>query len=123
MKQVHVLLLTLTLAAGLGCAAKTTVTAPIPGAINSFDSVSYQTLMDAQAAINAVKADVAAGKVTLTATQKTVLNQAIQDYDLAQAAWQAYHAGSTSNTVALTSAINQIVADIAALATQIQGGK
>jgi lysozyme family protein len=85
--------------------------------------MSYTTLMDAQAGINAVKADVSSGKVTLTATQKTVLNQAITDYDLAQASWLAYHSGATTDVTGLTSAINQIVADIAALATKIQGGK
>jgi hypothetical protein len=123
MKRSLVVALALALSlAGLGCANKA-ATAPIPGAINSFDQMSYQTLMDAQAGINAIKADIASGKVTLTATQKTVLNQSIQDYDLAQAAWQVYHSGATSNTAALTAAINQIVADIAALATQIQGGK
>jgi lysozyme family protein len=119
MKKLLVLLV-VTLMLG-GC-AKQAVQAPFPGAINSFDQVSYQTLMDTQAAINAVKADVASGKVTLTATQKSVLNQAIQDYDLAQAAWQAYHSGATSDTVGLTNAIDQIVADIAALASKIQSG-
>ena len=123
MSKIKLWFLVLVLTAGMGCASKSTVTAPLPGAINSFDQVSYQALMDSQAAINAVKADVASQKVTLTATQKKVLNQAITDYDVAQAAWQAYHAGATSNTAALTQAINQIVADIAALATQIQGGK
>jgi len=111
----------LTLAAGLGCAKK--VTAPLPGAINSFDSTTYQTLMDAQAAINAVKADVASGKLVPTPIQKSVLNQAISDYDLAQAAWHAYHSGATSDTAGLTAAIDQIVADIAAIAQKIQGGK
>ena len=119
MKKAHVFLLTLVLMAG--CAKK--VTAPLPGAINSFDSLSYQTLMDAQAAINAVKDDIAANKFTPTPTQKTVLNQAIGGYHIAQAAWQAYHSGATSDTAGLTSAINQLVADVAALATQIQGAK
>jgi len=119
--KAKIFFLVLALAAGMGCAKKT-VTAPLPGAINSFDQTSYQTLMDAQAAINAVKADAASGKVTLTATQKSVLNQAISDYDLAQASWSAYHSGATADTAGLTSAINQIVADIAALASKIQSG-
>jgi hypothetical protein len=122
MRKAQILTLVLAILAGAGC-AKQAVKAPLPGAINSFDQMSYQTLMDAQAGINAVKADVSSGKVTLTAPQKTVLNQAIADYDIAQAAWHAYHSGATADPAGLTSAINQIVADIAALATKIQGGK
>lgn len=120
MSKVKLFFVVLALAAAMGCARK--VAAPLPGAINSFDSISYVTLMDTQAAINAVKDDVAAGKITLSPTQKTVLNQAIQDYDIAQASWQAYHSGATGDTAGLTAAINQIVADVAAIAVKIQGG-
>lgn len=118
MRFFSVLILCLTLT---GCAKK--VSAPLPGSINSFDSISYQTLMDAQAAINAVKADVTAQKIVLSPAQKTVLNQAIQDYDIGQATWQAYHAGATQDTAGLTAAINQLVSDVAAIAVKIQGGK
>jgi hypothetical protein len=119
MKRTLVVALALALSFA-GCAKK--VAAPLPGAINSFDQMSYTTLMDAQAGINAVKADVASGKVALTAAQKGVLNQAIADYNIAEASYQAYHSGSTSDTAGLTAAINQIVADIAALAQKIQSG-
>jgi len=108
------LLLSLSLA---GCAAKSPVTAPVPGSINSFDALSYRTLMDAQAAIQSVKGS------ALATQQKAVVNQAIQDYNVAEAAWQAYHAGATSNPAALTAAINALVADVAAITTQLQGGK
>ena len=121
MHKAKIFMLVLLILGGWGCAKK--ATAPVPGSINSFDSMSYQTLMEAQAGINAVKSDVASNKVTLTPAQKTVLNQAIADYDLAQAAWHAYHAGATADTAALTAAINQIVSDIAALASKIQGEK
>jgi hypothetical protein len=116
--KLTLLLLSIVLAAG--CSTKSTQPV-LPGAINSFDQTSYQTLMDAQAAIGAVKADVAGGKFTLTAAQKTVFNQAIADFNVAEAAWQTYHAGATNNVAALTTAINQLVADVAAIATQIQG--
>lgn len=116
------LVITILLCACLGCNKKA-VTAPLPGAINSFDSLSFQSLMDAQAAINAVKADISDGKFKPTPAQKSVLNQAIGDYDLAQAAWQAYHAGATNDVTALQNAINQIVADVAQIAVKIQGAK
>lgn len=109
-----------TIALTVGCAKH--VAAPVPGAINVFDSTSYRTLVDAQAAIQSVKADVANGKKTLNPTEKAVLNQAIQDYNIAQAAWQAYHAGATQDTTTLASAINQLVLDIAGIASKI-GGK
>lgn len=121
MKKAQVFLLALSLLAGFGCAKK--VTAPLPGSINSFDSLSYQTLMDAQAAINAVKDDIADKKFTPTQAQKAVINQAIGGYDLAETAWHAYHSGATADTAGLTAAINQLIADIAALASQIQGAK
>lgn len=102
----------------LGIACNKPVQAPVPGSLNAFDASSYRSLIDAQAAINAVKTDAAAGKIVLTPAEKTVLNKAIADYNIAEAAWQAYHAGTTADTATLTTAINQLVADIAAL-----GGK
>lgn len=118
--KIPVLLLSICLLAG--CANKA-VQAPVPGQINSFDATSFRVLSDAQAAIDSVKTDVAAGKVTLTDAQKKVFNQVVSDYNLGEASWQAYHSGATSDTVGLTNAINQLVADIAAVTTQIRGGK
>ena len=114
----------LTLVAALGCAAKKTSTTTLPaGAINQFDATSYRVLSDAQAAINSVKSDIAAGKITPSQTEKTVLNQIIADYNKANDLYQAYHAGATTDTTALSQAVNQLVSDIAAVTTQIQGGK
>jgi len=121
MKKITTLLLALTLLAALGCAKK--VSAPVPGSINSFDALSYQTLMDVQAAITAVKLDISSGKFAPTPAQKAVVNQAITDYDLAEAAWHAYHSGATGDATGLSTAINQCIADIAAIASKIQGGK
>ena len=104
-----------------GCAKQ--VSAPVPGSLNAFDATSYRTLMDAQAAIDSVKADVAKGVIVLGPTQKNVLNQAIADYNTAQASWHVYHSGATADTVGLTNAINQLVADVANIVTQIRGGK
>jgi hypothetical protein len=97
-----------------GCAKKTT--APVPGAINSFDSTTYRALMDAQAAINSFKADIASGKLTETPAIKTALNQAIQDYDAADALWQTYHStGGTSPQAPLQAAVTKLTADTTAI--------
>jgi len=92
-----------------------------PGALNQFDATSYESLMGAQAVLNSVKTDYAGGK--LPASAKPALNKAIASYDTAEAAWQAYHAGKANDQAALTTAISQAVADVAALLTQISGGK
>jgi hypothetical protein len=113
MKQV---LLICILLISVGC-AKETPTPPVPGAINTFDSTSYRALMDAQAAINSFKADIASGKLTETPTIKTVLNQVIQDYDAADALWQQYHASAgTAAQPPVQAAITKLQTDINGLA-------
>lgn len=115
--------LLLVLAVGLGCAAKKAASPLPPGAINQFDATSYRVLSDAQAAINSVKADIAAGKVTPTDAEKKALNQIIADYNSANDLYQAYHSQATTDTAGLSRAINQLVSDIAAVSSQFQGGK
>lgn len=109
----------------VGCQHKVaTAATPVPpGAVNQFDATAYRICADAQAAIESVKADVAAGTVTLTDPQKAILNQLIAHYNTAESLAQAYHANANGNadTSSLTAALNQLVADIAAVATQIQG--
>jgi hypothetical protein len=90
-----------------------------PGALNQFDATSYTSLMGAQAVLNSVKADI--GKLPPDA--KPALNKAIASYNVAEAAWQAYHAGKTNDQAALTTAISQAVGDVATLLTQVSGGK
>ncbi len=123
-KRFSIAFLALALASGIGCAAKKTTPAPLPpGAINQFDATSFRVLADAQAAINSVKSDIAAGKVTPTENEKKVLNQIIADYNTANDLYQSYHSGATNDTTGLSQAINQLVVDIAAVSTQLQGGK
>jgi cytochrome b561 len=87
-----------------------TATLP-PGALNTFDASSYESLMVAQATLNALK--VQAPAIEQSVPQfKGVLNQAINDYDIAETAWQAYHAtGANANgvTVALTTLATDIL--------------
>jgi hypothetical protein len=110
------LLLSVALILGTGVACHKTTTAPIPNAINAFDGDTYRGLMDAQAAINSFKADVQAGKVTLSPAGKTALNQAIQDYDAANTLWQAYHASAgTESQAPLQSAMTKLTTDVSTL--------
>src|SRR5437660_6631580 len=89
------------------------VVAPVPGQLNTFDAYAYRVLADAQAAINDFKASVASGKMPETPTLKTVLNQAITDYNSANVVYQAWHAaGGTAPTTPIAAAINQLNADI-----------
>ena len=94
-----VIAMVLVLATLAGCRHNpaTPATPVPPGAINQLDATSFRVLSDAQAAINSVKADVANGTVTLAPAQKTVLNQIISDYDVAEGLAQAYHAGHVRN--------------------------
>jgi PBP1b-binding outer membrane lipoprotein LpoB len=113
----------LVLAFGLaGCAGSNPVNAPLPpGAINHFDATTFDVLSQAQATINSVKSTY----TTLPASQqpqvKVVLNQAIADYNVAENAYKAYHAGGTQDTTALTAAIAALVADIGSLVAKAGG--
>ena len=89
-----------------------------PGALNQFDATSYTSLMGAQAVLNSVKADIS----KLPPAAKPALNKAIASYNVAEAAWQAYHAGTNHDQAALTAAISQATGDVAALLTQVSGG-
>lgn len=89
-----------------GCkAANATLPA---GAINSFDATSYQSLMVAQATLNTFKAQ---APNFPQPPFKTALNQAIADYNVAESAWQVYHAGN-GTSAAVTAAMAIVAIDI-----------
>ena len=112
MKRLVLFLVLLTLPLGtVGCAKK--ATAPVPGAINTFDSTTYRALMDAQAAINSFKADVTSGKLPETPAIKTALNQVISDYNAADQLYQAYHASAgTTPQAPVQAAVTSLQTDI-----------
>jgi hypothetical protein len=124
--QGPMLMLAIALMLAVGChkAATTGATsspAVPPGAVNQFDATAYRICADAQAAIESVKADVAAGTVTLTDPQKVILNQLIAHYNTAESLAVAYHTNRNGNadTATLTAALQQLVTDISQVATQI----
>jgi hypothetical protein len=99
-----------------GCKTATTTTPPLaPGALNSFDQTSYQTLMAVQAAYNSLLGSYKANPTGL-ANLKAPLDQIAQDYNLAELAWQTYHAAATAaNQTAVTSALTKVQTDLASV--------
>jgi hypothetical protein len=69
-----------------------TTTATHPGAVNAFDSTTYDVLLTAQAAIEAAK------PLATTPALKTAINAAIQAYDVAESAYVAYHTAAVAGT-------------------------
>lgn len=101
----------------VGCAK--TVTAPVPGQLNTFDAYVYRILYDSQAAINSFKASPSASNPAV----KPLLNQAISDYNIVEAAYQVWHAaGGSGSTAAIQQGITKLQTDISSIATA-SGGK
>src|SRR5580698_5535183 len=100
----------------LGCGAVQTTTPPAalaPGALNQFDQDSYKALLALQASLKSLNASYAANPAQL-ASLKPALDQAATDYNIAELAWQTYHAAATAaNQTAVTNALNQVQTDIA----------
>ena len=86
-----------------------------PGAYNQTDQLLYQSLMAAQASLNSLKTAVAKNPQL-----KGPLNQAILDYNIAEVAYQTYHASLATNPQASPA---QVQAAINKVQTDIQGVK
>lgn len=83
-----------------------------PGAISNVDSYAYDVLLVEQDVINTARADYMAGKLPPAA--KDLLNAAIAQYNVAQSAWQSYHA-SGGDATALQTAINALIGAVGGL--------
>ena len=79
----------------LAAAACATHYKPHPGAINIADSASYDTLLVAEAAIDAARTRNQTHP--LPAEAKDVLNRVIQYYNVARDAWLTYRGAIASN--------------------------
>lgn len=112
-----ILLCVLLFGSATGCPQKAATTLP-QGALNTFDADSYSALITAQATLTVFKADTALMAIPQA---KVVVNQAIQDYDLALSAWKAYHAGG-GNSTAVTLALTTLSTDILKAQGLIPGG-
>ena len=98
---------------GLATACKTAAYQVHPGSVDAFDSQSYDTLLVAQATIQQAKQQVQAG--ALPAAAAGPLNHAIQAYDVAETAWQAYHAAGNGASAQKNAAVNALAGLAAAL--------
>lgn len=92
-----------------GCVHSGIVTTPIPGAVNQFDSDTYQTLATAHAFVESIKLN----SKTLSANEKAIVNQLIVDLNAADALYSAYHtAGApTSQQSAVQTAVAKVQGD------------
>jgi hypothetical protein len=85
-----------------------------PGAVDNFDSKTYDTLLIAQAGLDDAKQQVAIGKLPPSA--KDVINGAGNAYNLLRDAWNGYRAVKTANP---TDPAQEYVAKINALLPQV----
>jgi hypothetical protein len=93
-----------------GCAS----TATHPGAVSTFDSQAYDSLVSIQASIEQAKADFGSDPAA-----KAPLNRVIAAYNAAQDAYKSYHAlavsGKAPDPTSLQAQISALVADIASI--------
>lgn len=104
--------------------------APIPGAVNSFDSDTYLTLVTAKGVIDQTKLDLAnnAFPASFVEYVKKAVNDAVLSYNTADLTYQAYHtaavAGAVTSTqqAAVTQAVNDLNSKVNAV-TAARAGK
>lgn len=124
MKYLRSSILVVALATGMislvGCATNAAVSTP--GAVNAFDSNTYQVLVAADAAIQQAKIDIAKYPQV-----KPALNRLITSYNTANDAYRAYHAaavtGAAPDTAALAALIGALSGDLAGLKSAFGGAK
>ena len=109
LKTVVSLLLIPLLFTTTACAAHYTVH---PGALNMTDSVTYDTLLIAETAIDQARMDFEAGH--LPASMKPALDALIESYNVARQTWLIYRDAVTTNapSQAYFDQLNQNVADL-----------
>ena len=117
--QVTCILLALSLLAG--CSHNPAPQTLPTGATSPADASTYRVLNDAHAFLQSIRDSVAAGKLTLTASQKTAFNALIAASNSADALWTTCHNGgcTPAQQQQLTSQTNQLNASLAAAQQQI----
>lgn len=124
-RMVVLLVVAIVVSQSLAC-QKQAAQAAIPGQVNTFDGQTFRALADAQAFLTTLVAQVTAGKLTLTPNQTVLFNNVASEYNVCQGSYQVYHAtalqGKAPDATALATAISQLNADVASLASQL-GGK
>jgi hypothetical protein len=120
----------LALSLAFGSACNHNVQAPIPGAVNQFDSDTYLSLVAAKASIDQTKAELASGAFSpaVAATVKEAVNYAVASYNVADITYQAYHTAALAGnaTPAQQAEVNRAVSNLnitVANITPAKGGK
>lgn len=126
MRKMFTLVIAFCILSLAGC--QKTVTAPVPGSINTLDALSFRVTQDSAAAIEVIKTwqqcsinnfpptivvdgvtqpcDPTAGQFPVSLTPD--LNLAINAYNILASAGQAYHAGASNDATGLTNAITAL---------------
>jgi hypothetical protein len=97
--------------------------APVPGAVNSFDSDTYLGLATAKGVIDQTKADLASNAfpASIADKVKSAVNDAVKTYNVADVTYQAYHNAAVQGTstpaqqAAVTTAVNNLNTSIKAV--------
>lgn len=103
----------------LGCTPATTTTSPAavaPGYLNAADQQMGQILAGARAFYTTIQQDSSAGKVTLSAIEKTAFNDFGVSLNTAETVYLAYHSG-TATQASAQAAVNTIQQKQSALPT------
>lgn len=107
-----------------GCkpaSSTTPAAAMVPGATNSFDGATYETLASLHAFVGSLTSQITAGTFTPTPAEKTLLNQMITDLDAAQVLYASYHSGAATQA-AMQAALTQVQNDQTAYASSVTAG-
>jgi predicted small lipoprotein YifL len=105
----------------IGCATQKQPTTLPAGAMSAADASSYRVLNDAHAFLRSIRDSVSAGKLTLTATQKTAFNNLVASSNAADALWTTCHNGgcTAAQQQQLTTQTNNLNATLATVQSQI----
>jgi len=79
-----------------GCAARQTVTAPVPGQTSALDAQVYRGLRDIQAVLVTYKGKVADGSFHPTPAMVSGMADLAQAYNLTHHLWESYHAATAA---------------------------
>ena len=110
MKRLIAITLSLCMVPILGCPAASTTTpaaALAPGYMNQADQQMGQVLSGAHSFYTTIQQDSAAGKVSLTPTEKTAFNDFGASLNAADTIYLAYHNG-TATAAAAQAAVNTV---------------
>ena len=91
-----------------------------PGAVSNLDSYAFDLLLVEQDVLAQARTDYMNGRLPDAA--RPAFNAAASQYNITQAAWQAYHSGHASNDSVLQDALNALVAAVGQL-QQVLGKK